>query len=260
MDAVSFYDVNFDGSTDIVLIETYGDTRFAAVYYGFSTDADGYERYFMPQEPLSKIISNQVNPLSVPEIRKYLADGKRNGEFSSYQEAYYAMSRLCSLESTEEKSYGLIYVDEDDIPELVVGVDGYYASLYTYKDGKVYTVMDHWAYGAMGNAGYEYAPRKNNLRNYNSDYAGAILYTNYMSVSSQHTIDSIAQIKTYNFDDVNENGVLDEEEEGSVGWYGINYIDGREASNEECAAYDAGEYEQLRGTMSFEEIRTVLGR
>ena len=34
LDAVSFYDVNYDGQTDIVLVETYGDTSFAAVYYG----------------------------------------------------------------------------------------------------------------------------------------------------------------------------------------------------------------------------------
>lgn len=257
LDAVSFYDVNFDGNTDIVLIETYGNTNFAAVYYGLKGEEDK-DTYFIAQEPLSEILSSQVKPLSVPEIRNYVANGKKNGEFSSYQEAYNVMARLCSLESAEEKRYGLIYFDEDDIPELVVGMDGYYTSLYTYKAGKLYTLMNHWPYGAMGNAGYEYSPRKNSLRNYNTDYAGAILYTSYLAVSDQYTMDTIAHIETYNFDDVNGNGILDEDEEGSLGLYGINYINGREASNEECASYDAGEYTQMRGTMTAEELRTAL--
>ncbi len=34
LDAVSFYDVNYDGNTDLVLIETYGNFMFTAVYYG----------------------------------------------------------------------------------------------------------------------------------------------------------------------------------------------------------------------------------
>lgn len=259
LDAVSFYDVNFDGNTDIVLIETYGNTSFAAVYYGFDSK-ENYEQYFIPQEQLSENISNQVTPLTIPEIRKYLSGGKKNGEFSSYQEAYDVISRLCNLEGSEEKTYRLIYFDNDDIPELVAGVNGFYISLYTYKDGKAYTLMDRWVYGVMGNAGYEYSPRKNSLRNYNTDYAGAILYTTYMAVSDQHTMDTIVQIQTYNFDDANENGIPDEEEMGSMGIYGVNYINGEVVSDEICASYDVGGYEEMGGTMSFEILRAELGR
>lgn len=87
LDAVSFYDVNYDGYTDIVLIETYGQTSFAAIYYGFDADGYDYERYFIAQEELSEAVSNQVEVLSIPEIRSFLADGKKNGEFTSYQGA-----------------------------------------------------------------------------------------------------------------------------------------------------------------------------
>ena len=55
-------------------------------------------------------------------------------------------------ESAGEQAYGLIHVDDDGIPELAAGVNGYYTSLYTWKDGKLYALMEHWAYGAMGNA------------------------------------------------------------------------------------------------------------
>jgi len=257
LDAVTFYDINYDGNTDILLIETYGSTSFAVVYYGFDAGAEDYEQ-FISQEQLSENITNQVEPLSIPEIRSFLSNGKRNGEFSSYQEAYEMVSRLHELEDTEEKRYNLIYFDDNDIPELVVGVDGYHTSLYTYNNGKIYTLMDHWPYGAMGNAGYEYSPQKNSLRNYNNDFAGAILYTTYMAVSNEYSMDIVAQIETYNFDDVNENGIPDENETASIGHYSVSYINGSEATNEECASYDAGNYEYIEAVMSREELKSQL--
>lgn len=262
LDAVSFFDVNYDGGTDIVLIETYGDKSFAAVCYGYADDAAEYDRFFRSEEALSENITRQAETLTIPGIREFLASGKKNGEFSGYQEAYDAVSRLRNLELEEDRTYNmtysLLYVDEDEIPELAAGVDGYYVSLYTYHDGKVFTLMDRWPYGAMGNAGYEYAPRKNNLRNYNADYAGAIMYTTYMSINDRHTLEITAEIKTVNFDDVNENGVPDEDEMGSFGRYGVNYIDGRTVSIEECASYDAGDYEMICGSMSLEDLQAAL--
>lgn len=257
LDAVSFYDVNYDGQTDIVLIETYGDTSFAVVYYGYAADGGGSQHFFL-QEQLSDQITERADAVTISGIRELISGGKKNGEFGSYAEAYEAAARLGELESAGEQAYGLIHVDDDGIPELAAGVNGYYTSLYTWKDGKLYALMEHWAYGAMGNAGYEYAPKKNNIRNYNSDYAGAILYTTYMEIGSQHTLDITTEIKTMNFDDVNQNGMPDEDELESAGMYGISYIDGKEASEEECEAYDAGEYEMILGELSLDELIAEL--
>ena len=190
-------------------------------------------------------------------------DGKEEpvpegGTNTGYREAYEEISRQCELEEGGDLQYNLIDVDGNEIPELAAVKNGYYASLYTYDNGKVYNLMDRWAYGAMGNSGYEYCPGKNSLRNYNTDYAGAILYTTYMTIGSQHTIDTVAEIVTYNFDDANGNGIPDEEEEGSMGYYSVSYINGAEASNEECAAYKAGEYEYIQGVMSGDELRAKL--
>jgi len=258
LDAVSFYDINYDGNTDIVLIETYGDTSFSAVYYGFGENSEDYEKYFDAQEELSEVISSQVETLTIPKIRAFLADGKKNGEFSDYREAYRAVSKLCDIESSGKEEYNLIYFDDDDIPELVAGVDGYYTSLYTYKDGTVYTLMSRWAYGAMGNAGYDYCPKLNSMRNYNTDYAGAILYTTYMSIRDRNVFDVVAEIETFNFDDVNGDGVPNENENSSIGYYSVSYIDGREATDEECASYDMGEYEPITVNMSLEELWSKL--
>lgn len=212
------------------------------------------------QETLSEAVSSQAEQISISGVRSFLAGGKKNGKFSSYQEAYLAVSTLYEVEraSEGEYRYNLIYFDEDDIPELVVGNNGYYMSLYTYQDGTVYTLMDHWGYGAMGNAGYEYVPKKNRLRNYNIDYAGAMLYTTYERVSEQHTMDMVAQIQTYNWDDVNGNGIPDEEEQGSLGRYSVSYIDGREVTAEECAAYDTGEYEYIEAAMTLAMLQERL--
>lgn len=258
LDAVSFYDVNYDGNTDVVWIATYGTTSAASVYYGYDGDTEESAPYFVAQEALSDQISARVTPLTIPEIRTFLSGGKKNGRFSGWQEAYEAVGRLCELEASEETMYDLIYFDADDIPELVAGVNGYYTSLYTYSGGTVYPLMDGWRYGAMGNAGYEYCPRGNRLRNYNSDYAGAIMYATYMEIGDSHTMNTVAEIKTVNFDDVNQNGMPDEDEMDSIGRYGVSYINGREATQEECAALDAGEYVFIQGTKTFEELRNAL--
>lgn len=258
LDAVAFYDVNFDGNTDIVLIETYGKTSIAVVYYGFAQDAEEYERYFTPQSQLSEALSRQLKDVSVPGIRDWISGGKKNGEFSSFQEAYQAVGKLCQLESGGERTYDLIYFNDDDIPELVVDTAGYFLSLYTYADGRVYPLIDQWGYGAMGNAGYTYSPRKNSMRNDNADFAGAIVYTTYMTMGKDYTLDEVVQITSYYFDDVNGNGMPDDEEIASVGRYGVHYIRGKEVSEEECAAYDLGGYQFMGGRMPFEELERKL--
>ena len=266
LDAVSFFDINFDGNTDIVLIETYGDTTFAAVYYGVPGFADEHDGYFWEQGQLSDRLTESLDTVTISKIRGFLSEGKKNGEFSGYQEAYESIIRLRELENSGETEYSegmqydLIDFDGDDIPELVAGVNGYHVSLYTYSEGSVYVLMDSWAYGAMGNAGFEYSPGNNSLRNYNADYAGAINYLTYMTIGQQHSLEQVVQIVIYNFDDVNGNGIPDEEEQGSIGYYGVNKIDGREVTAEECAAYDLGGYEYIEGKMSAAKLLEELGR
>ncbi len=256
LDAVSFFDVNYDGSTDIVLIETYENTTFAAVYFGYREE-EGAEAYFLPQDMLSANITAQAESLTVPGIREFLRGGYRGGDFSGYQEAWRSVSRLYQLGHTGA-TYDLTDIDGDDVPELVAGVNGYRVSLYAYRDGKVCVLMDDAAYGAMGNAGYEYAPGKNSIRNYNSDFAGAVLYTTYMAVGGDNRLGTVAQIVTYNFDDVNGNGVPDEEEQESLGRYSVSYMDGRVITDEEAAACEQGEYLWIQGRLGYEELLAEL--
>ena len=243
LDAVSFYDVNYDGETDILLIGTKGGSAVASVYYGEAAN-EYSSAYFWYQEALSENLTKQAEEVSVTGIRALLSEGKRNGTFSGYQEAYRAASKLYELEGKDNVGFDLIYVDGDEVPELLAGAQGYYVSLYMYRDGTLYQPIVEWYYGAMGNAGYEYSPYQNSLRNYNADFAGAIVYTTYMTLGPFCSVDTVAEIETVNFDDANGNGMLDEEEEDSAGKYGVTYVNGVQVSAEEAAddPYDVGGY------------------
>ena len=264
LDAVSFFDVNFDGITDIVMVETYGDKTFAAVYFGDSFMAEMCDWYFQEKRGLSERLTESLDEVTISGIRNLLSGGKKNGEFSCYQEAYEAVIAQRELENpgpteySKGMQYDLIDFDGDDIPELAAGINGYYMSLYTYSEGSVYALMYDWGYGAMGNAGYEYSPGKNSLRNYNADYAGLVMYLTYMTIGQQHSLEQVVQIVIYNFDDVNGNGMPDEAEQDSFGEYGVNKIDGRVVTEEECGVYDVGGYEYIEGSMSADELLEKL--
>lgn len=97
---------------------------------------------------------------------------------------------LDSLEYSNEDEirYDLIYIDEDNIPELIIGVPGYFIEGYTYSDGTVYHVMDYWPYGAMGNAGYSYLPHQNVITNSNNDLAGALIWQSVWEIDDNFQI------------------------------------------------------------------------
>lgn len=251
LDEVSFFDINYDGNTDILLLETYGDTRFAAVYYGDDSwiyDGNIY-LYFILQEELSEYLYEQVNPLTCSEIVDFLTGGKENGEFASYQEAYAAVSRVYDL-SGEGREYNLIYFDEDDTPELVAGVSGYYMSLYTYYKGTVYCLANDWGYGAFGNAGYEYVPRKNSLRNFDADNAGQIMNITYTTINPEHSMEDVVWIQQVFSEEMNEDMEYD----------CTTYVNGEEVAEDEIDDYDVGEYEYIDTILSLQELLDKLGR
>ena len=107
----------------------------------------------------------------------------------SWKKAYLKIVQDCNKKSKQERanhsskfisytpySYDLIYFNNDNIPELVVGKNGNWVSMYTYntKTKKACALMEQWGYGVMGNTGYSYVPKKNYLYNLNNDYAGAV--------------------------------------------------------------------------------------
>lgn len=156
-------------------------------------------------------------------------------------------------------SYALINFDGDDTPELVVS-HGSAVSLYTYAGGRVYTLMDAWGFGAGGNAGYEYVPGGNVMRNFNSDFVGAVRYETYYRIGEKHRFEPYYDQELYTtlFEDKNGNQVPDSDEpvdENTVHYYyGTN-----ELSAEDYASMQIpGNYEFLTAALTFAELQAAL--
>ncbi|MBQ4466167.1 MAG: hypothetical protein II916_09430 [Oscillospiraceae bacterium] len=157
-------------------------------------------------------------------------------------------------------SYGLIYVDGDDVPELVVGAD-YIVFMYTWADGQLYTLMDGWGFGAMGNAGYQYIPRENKLFNHNSDYAGLIGNDTFFRIGAKHEFENYATLQCCYFNDANGNGDLDEDESMEYDPDNVTYwLGGTQITEEEANTYlDSLEsYQDITPELSYDAITAQL--
>ena len=163
--------------------------------------------------------------------------------------------------------FNLIYLNEDDIPELVAGPLGQ-VSIYTYEAGEagtsnsgtLHTVMDQWGYGGSGNYGYDYLPGKNVIYNLNVDHAGAIRYLSYLSMNEEYELDGF--VLRYDYVDEDGNafwGQNDEESEPLINYYYICDDTERELSKKEFDSYQIqGDYASVVDTKNCLEIMEKL--
>ena len=156
--------------------------------------------------------------------------------------------------------FALIDLMGNDVPELVAECPGYYVSVFTWTDGEVVPIIDQWPFGAGGNPGYEYLPGQGVIRNYNSDFAGAVLYESYYSVDPANASGNLLtgpELSMWHFQDVNGNGWPDESELFTED--PTFYVDGTEVSEEVYSSYQIpGDYEWIMGDRSAMEILTLL--
>lgn len=205
-------------------------------------------------EPTEPTTAPTTEEATAPTVTQPEASGVVTAE---YAEAYIAQIRELETKYEDaELTYDLINFNGDDTPELVAGLTGYWVSMYTYVDGTLYTVADHWSYGAMGNSGYAYIPFENVLRNYNADYAGAILYTYFGRMNEACEIESRYDgiLAVWNFKDTNGNGVPDADEPYGEE-YAAYYCGERQLTEQEYQALlIEGEYKMLQGERLAQEM------
>lgn len=173
--------------------------------------------------------------------------------------AYIEIVNRCIEECGDnDLSYNLIYLDEDGTPELAVGVEGFWVSLYTYQNGEVYEVMDQWGYGAFGIVGYEYLPYENVVYHMDADYAGLVLYEAYYMMDENHKLrDGFWLMQSY--EDEEGNVLFDEPDEDydENNWH--FYYEDREITEEEYESYGIkGEYEDIYTSLSVVELLEEL--
>ena len=182
--------------------------------------------------------------------------GGNGNELMEYKMAY--AQKIQELAVDDTMLFSLIYLTGSDIPELVAEHSGYDVSVFAWVDGKIVTLIDQWAYGAGGNTGYEYLPGNNIIRNYDMDYAGAVIYESYFTVNDDYEVVELLDegLSIWYFRDANGDGMIDEDEycDEPIYYYGDSEI-----SEEEYATYQVrGDFEMICGEMSSEEILTQL--
>ena len=163
---------------------------------------------------------------------------------------------------SNERSFDLIYFDDDTIPELVVEDGICMVYMFTYADGEIHTIMNGWVYGAGGNHGYSYSPYKGIVSNDNADYAGAY-FTNWYGVLNENyelvddgTSRHCAAFPDGTADPWDYLGKLDENSDHP--WY--YYVNDVEVTQEEyeAACYPDYEFEFIGGNYSYDEITFFL--
>ena len=258
IDAVGVFDYDGDTMTDIAVIGQLGGSQHLMLYHA---ELGGY---FYEMEGLASMVEVSVDSLTIPDVKKFLLIGSTDGKYTTYQDAYSQIARLYNFDKPAEYSFDLINLDGDNVPELVCDLTGYNLDVFTYKDGHVKLLMDDYGYGAMGNAGYDYAPGKNVVRNYNQDYAGLIMYTSYLTPTGDPDQHYSYQEITYNWEDSNNDGFIDGDEDQTFleEPYSVKYT-GTDESESKIKAkideYRTYTFEPITGKYNVTELDQALG-
>lgn len=179
--------------------------------------------------------------------------------YDDYREAYLHMLQVYERAYGYDEKYALVYFNGDDVPELVADVNSG-ITLYTFKDGNVYKLVDDWGYGAGGNHGYEYLPGKGVIRNYNTDYAGLIMNEtySYISLDGEEVVqDDIYLMQTF-FMDANNDLIPDNDEELGEKYVRYYLGDDEITADKYLETMVEGEYESLHGELDLYDINDEL--
>lgn len=283
IDSVVFRDLNGDGKTDIVMIERFGDERFASLFFSAPGDTDAPEERFYRDDVLERALENRADFCSVPLTAEWAADmvhvgydGSMEvsgwaGDFDDWRTAYRAAA-LWFEQSYKQGDYpayygspvySLIDVDGGDVPEVAATVgEGHLISIYTFRDGTLYMPARRW--------GFEYIPGENSVMHYADGILTNIWY--YIGIGPDGDWRTTAVLRETYFADPNGNGVLDADEPADYDYTdknGNGFIDEGEVrltywrddekiSREEFESYGRDRYEIVQPELSFDEFMTLL--
>ena len=257
--AVGFFDFDCDKMDDILLIGDSDQGKYAIMFQAVKGDYYGCFDWFadLDEAKVAKLGAD----FTIADLKCVILGGKKEPDYGDYKAVYEQIARAYNIYD-EKCEFDLIYADDDNIPELVAGDTGYWVSLYTYENGKAHCLMNHWGYGAGGNAGYYYAPKTGMYFNGNADYAGAVYYEYYMSKRDEGEIATDYWIKNINFNDTDGDGEpTGEELEASGGYEGTSEYHDNTGKNlteaqikEIIDGYAGYETECIVGNMNYDAL------
>lgn len=186
--------------------------------YAFTVQEDGFEpwlvgsakcdtkvisfdkasRYIMPNQSVLEYAQGGADydygKLNLDSVYETVAEEPWKVAYLNFMEGLHE-DIYDELHHRDEFLYRFIYVNGDDIPELVINTPGSYLTIITYAPGKEYcgvenvsVLMESWPYGAGGNGGYYYLPYENVFKNYDSNYAGGAGSTWYGKIDGNYAL------------------------------------------------------------------------
>lgn len=207
--------------------------------------------------------------LEIVDINKTEPNNNSKNDNTNTTNSDYAKEYIKIIDKLKEKytdsdlKCDLIYFNNDNIPDLVIGLPGYWVSLYIYEKGTVYNPIEEWAYGAMGNIGYDYIEKKAIVSNYNSDYAGAIGTNSIIILNSNNKFDYLVKrgvgADLEPTDEMYEAVQKDLAETGGY-YYNDKKISEEEYNNKlkELSIDSNTKFKNLNGSKSIEEVKKQL--
>ena len=197
-------------------------------------------------------LGNAQSQMTEESVDKIVSSGEES-DWQSWQQAYLAKAEEIETEYGFSMEYDLIYLDGDDIPELVAGPTGYWFILYTWKDGEIYELM-HEGYGTYGRI-YCYEPHHGIIEESVYDMiteesesdSYTIFYTTY------HTI-------TENLKIMEQYELIEEcREAGSTYFYrDTPWAESREIEVEEFSSYIKENLPEIYGRFDLDVLRYLL--
>ncbi len=158
--------------------------------------------------------------------------------------------------------YDLIFLNDDNVPELVAGEEDSYVSIYTIVGDKVVPVGDEkeLLIGVDGNQLYEYIPKGSIVYNMSTDYAGLVSYYNFRHLNKNNKFEDLYSEKLYSihFEDINNNKIPDNDERQSLKITEY-YFGDKKLSEEEYLQYKVtAYYENLMGKYNKDEMKEKI--
>ncbi len=177
-----------------------------------------------------------------------------------YKTAYKDFIKENKLDAIASSTYDLIYVDEDDIPELVYteGDTIMNVSLYSFKEGSIHTIHEARNIGFAGNIGYSYCHKKNSICHENYDYSGIIRYFDYMKINDSFELEVTEYYTERLFEDKDNNGFPNKNELDNLLDEPIYFIGNTQVTKEEAESLGKGEYNYIMGNITLDELYDKL--
>lgn len=242
--------------------EIYNDTHMIIGHLNGDDEKVTYKKYQIIQDSLQIIATIDMKKEDEYNIHdEIFFDIMFNREQADIRAAYEQIVNTYEKIYPLSCCYNLIYLNNDDIPEFVVSMEGCFVSVYTFYEGKIYSLINQWTYGAGGNHGYEYLQKKGIIRNIDSDYAGLVMQYSYFEMSDAYDI-SVKYVLKETYED-EEGNIAEYDSKSNEGikkyYYCVPEISKTLITEEEFDAYAIdGDYIYLKGKYSKEEIEEAL--